>query len=341
MIHLLIFDKALNQKGVVSFKEGTFLVHLWDWQTFQLTVTTDIIDTGDFITILEDKNPVYSGVVKEAVAVGKRVTVDGYDLRYLLEGMQMNQLYGRNLVSATPIAGNSITIIQNTIAKAFPLATVVLDAEPNRTTFSFSPRLKNAYEFLRANNIANDLMYQIFIVSKKRLLVKIKYLQDRSDHVVLLNNITHQQLQKRKSSKNKYNQILGLGQGEDESRDFYFYNQQAMGDYPQCYIYDLRENITHDELIQRTLVKFKELQFEYEIQFKTQKNKVAQFLQDYEVGDYVTFSAASGERIKDLITSYTITYKAGQRSDAYELTTGIDKNALTQKIKELKEGGYA
>ncbi|WP_311773287.1 hypothetical protein [Listeria booriae] len=87
-------------------------------------------------------------------------------------------------------------------------------------------------------------------------------------------------------------------------------------------------------------MKFKELQFEYEIQFKTQKNKVAQFLRDYEVGDYVTFSAASGDRIKDLITSYTITYQAGQRDDAYELTTGIDKNTLTQKIKELKEGGY-
>ncbi|MBC1235190.1 Gp37-like protein [Listeria booriae] len=340
MIHLLIFDKTLQQKDVVRFKEGTFLVHIWDWQTFQLTVTTEAIDTGDFITILENRSPIYSGVVKQAVAVGKRVTIDGYDLRYLLEGMQMNQLYGRHLVSASPIAGNSVSLIQQTIAKAFPLAQVILDSEPNRTTFSLSPRLKNAHAFLRANNIANEMMYQLFIVSKKRILVRVKYLRDLSHSVILLHNITHQQVQKSKSSKNKYNQILGLGQGEDENRDYYFYDQKAIGDYPQCYIYDLRENITHEDLIQRTQVKFKELQFEYEIQFKTQKNKVAQFLHDYEVGDYVTFSTANGERIKDLITSYTITYQAGQRNDAYELTTGIDKNALTQKIKELKEGGY-
>ncbi|EUJ56620.1 Gp37-like protein [Listeria fleischmannii] len=340
MNFLIVFDKQLNQKSIIPFSEATLPIHIWDWQTFQFTTTSQDIETDDFITIIENKQPIFSGIIVQAVPSGNVVKVEGYDLRYLLDGMQVNYLYKRSLVSAVNISGNSVDVIKSIISKAFPLATVILEADENRTTFSFSPRLKTAHEFLRLNNVNNDMLYQIYIVSKKRIIVKIKYLRDLSHSVVLLSNITHEQVEKTKSVKNKYNQILGLGSGEDDNRDYYFHDAKKGDDYPHCYIYDLRENITSSELKERTLTKFKELEFEYFIQLKTLNNNVAKFLVDYDLGDYVTFTSDKNEAVKDLITFYTIEYKNGIRKDGYELSTGINKNALTQKIKELKEGGY-
>lgn len=340
MLTCLVFDKMLNQKNIISITAGSFTAHVWDYQQFELKSKSSSVEVEDFITILDERRPVFSGVVKQTQEEDGTYTYSGFDLRYLLDRVQMNYLLKRNMVSSAVYSGGSFAILKNTIQLAFPLATVITQLDADKTTFSLSPRMQTAFAFHRANCISNDMTYQIYIVSNRRLYLEGKYLRDLRKSVVLLTDITHRQGEVIKSTKEAYNQILGLGAGEDNNRDFHFIDNKVANDYASCYVYDIRETISHAELVQRTVAKLKELQFEYTVKFTTLDNHVAELGVEYDVGDYVSFRMQNGALVEDLVSAYTVNIEKGILSPKYELETGIKKGSLTAKLKDLKEGGY-
>ncbi|EAE3490782.1 aspartate-semialdehyde dehydrogenase [Listeria innocua] len=340
MLTCLVFDKLLNQKDIISITGGSFTSHIWDWQPFEIKTRSSSVQTDDFITVLDGKEPVFSGVVKQSQESSGVFTYSGFDLRLILDRVQMNYLLKRSLVSSAVYTGGSFAILKNTIQLAFPAANIIAQVDEDRTTFSLSPRMQTAFAFHRSNCVSNDITYQLFIVSNRRLLLKGKYLRDKRREVVLLTDITHTQGEVIRNTKEAYNQILGLGSGEDNNRDYHFIDNKASTDYASCFVYDIRENITHAELVQRTVAKQKELQFEYTVKFYTLKNNVAQLGQEYDVGDYVSFRMQDGTLVDDLVSAYTINIDKGILSPRYELETGIKKGSLTAKLKDLKEGGY-
>ncbi|MBC2207409.1 Gp37-like protein [Listeria booriae] len=340
MLTCLVFDKMLNQKDIISLTAGSFTVHVWDWQQFEIKTSSANVQTDDFITILDERKPVFSGVVKQSQEDDGAFTYSGFDLRYLIDRIQMNYLLKRNMVSSAVYSGGSFAILKNTIQLAFPLANIITQMDADKTTFSLSPRMQTAFAFHRANCISNDMTYQVYLVSNRRVLIEGKYLRDLRKEVVLLTNITHQQGEVIKNTKEAYNQILGLGSGEDNNRDYHFIDNRAVNDYASCYVYDIRENITHAELVQRTIAKLKELQFEYTVKFSTMSNHIAELGQEYDVGDYVSFRMQNGALVEDLVSAYTVNIEKGIIAPRYELETGIKKGSLTAKLKDLKEGGY-
>ncbi|EAG4303128.1 aspartate-semialdehyde dehydrogenase [Listeria monocytogenes] len=340
MLTCLVFDKLLNQKDIISITGGSFTSHIWDWQPFEIKTRSSSVQTDDFITVLDGKEPVFSGVVKQSQESNGVFTYSGFDLRLILDRVQMNYLLKRSLVSSAAYAGGSFAILKNTVQLAFPAANIIAQVDDDRTTFSLSPRMQTAFAFHRANCVSNDITYQLFIVSNRRLLLRGKYLRDKRREVVLLTDITHTQSEVIRNTKEAYNQILGLGSGEDNNRDYHFIDNKTSTDYASCFVYDIRENITHAELVQRTVAKQKELQFEYTVKFYTLKNNVAQLGQEYDVGDYVSFRMQDGTLVDDLVSAYTINIDKGILSPRYELETGIKKGSLTAKLKDLKEGGY-
>lgn len=341
MLTCLVFDKLLTQKDIIPITAGSFTVHVWEYQQFEIKTNASSVQTDDFITILDDKEPIFSGVVKQSEEEANGTfTYSGFDLRYLLDRVQMNYLLNRSLVSSTAYAGDSFAILKDTIQRIFTSAIVITNLDTSKTTFSLSPRMQTAFAFHRANCVSNDITYQLYIISNKRLFLTGKYLRDKRREVVLLTNITHTQGQVIKNTKEAYNQILGLGAGEDNNRDYHFIDKKASSDYASCFVYDIRENISHAELVQRTTSKLKELQFEYTVKFSTLNNHIARLGLDYSVGDYVSFRMQNGSLVDDLVSAYTINIDKGVLSPRYELETGIKKGSLTTKLKDLKEGGY-
>lgn len=340
MITCIVFDKLLNQKDILDISAGQFTTHVWEYVSFELKSNFNKVATEDFITILDDKKPIFSGVVKQTQEDQGVYTYSGFDIKYLLDRVQMNYLLKRSLVSAAVYSGNSFAILKNTISLVFPTATIVMATGEKATTFSLSPRLQTAFSFHRANCVSNDFTYQIFVVSNKRIVVDAKYFRDLRQSVVLLTDITHDQGEVIKNTKEAYNQILGLGAGEENNRDSHFIDNKAVTDYASCYVYDIRETITKAELAQRTIAKFKELQFEYTVKFTTFDNHIAQLGVDYSIGDYVTFKMKDGSNIDDLVSAYTINIDKSVISPKYELISGIRKGSLTSKLRDLKEGGY-
>ncbi|NVP35959.1 aspartate-semialdehyde dehydrogenase [Listeria monocytogenes] len=340
MLTCLVFDKLLTQKDIIPITAGSFTVHVWEWQQFEVKTNSTNVQTEDFITILDGNEPVFSGVVKQSQETDGMFTYSGFDLRYLLDRVQMNYLLNRSLVSSAVYSGGSFVILKNTIQLVFPLAEVISQVDMDKTSFSMSPRMQTAFAFHRASCVSNDMTYQLFVVSNRRLLLSGKHLRDKRKEVVLLTNITHTQGEVIKNTKEAYNQILGLGAGEDNNRDYHFIDNRASNDYASCFVYDIRESISHSELVQRTTAKLKELQFEYTVKFSTISNHIAKLGQDYSVGDYVSFRMQNGSLVDDLVSAYTVNIDKGILSPKYELETGIKKCSLTAKLKDLKEGGY-
>ena len=341
MIECVVFDKNLNQKDIIPFGSAKITPHIFDYQPFEIQ-TPAVLTAGGFLTFMENREPLFSGYITEAEKSGNDYTYKGYDLKYVLDGIQDFTIYDP-VLGITPVQGNVYNtqggyVIERAVLSAFPGVTLEY---ADMSTFKFYTsyvRIKSQYEVCRDVCFDGNKWYEFFITGNGKIRLKIKDIRDLSASIVLLTDITHTEVSTVSSIKEKYNQILGLGSGEDSERDYYF-RDDSNGERPKCYVYDLRENITHTELVRRTNVKFSELKFQYEKTFKILDNNVSQFGRDYGLGDYVTFKSETGETFSDLITMNRIEIKNGVVSGNLEIVTGLIKNTLTDKIKELKEGG--
>ncbi|MDF8247729.1 aspartate-semialdehyde dehydrogenase, partial [Listeria monocytogenes] len=108
------------------------------------------------ITVLDGKEPIFSGVVKQSQESSGVFTYSGFDIRLILDRVQMNYLLKRSLVSSAVYTGGSFAILKNTIQLAFPAANIIAQVDEDRTTFSLSPRMQTAFGFHRSNCVSND-----------------------------------------------------------------------------------------------------------------------------------------------------------------------------------------
>lgn len=340
MIECIVFDKGLNQIDLIVFANSKFRKHIYNPEQFTLSINSTVASQGYFITLIENRKPIFSGIITKITEKEEIQLLEGYDLRKLLEGIQYSYLYNKDLISKTIVSIDNTALIIELIQRVFIDSEIILSNNASIKTYTSEIRIKNIYEVLRECSINTDIYYNFYLIGTRKIYLEINDIRDLRNSTPLLINISYNEVEKIINIKDKYNQILGLGSGEDESRDFYFIDNSDGVRFPNCYLYDIREDITHDELVKRTETKFKELQFDYQVTFNILKNKITTFGVDFGLGDYITFKSRDGNIFDDLITSYKIEIKNGVSIKDYELTTGLLKGNLTDKIKELKEGGY-
>lgn len=340
MIECILFDKELNQLDLIPFTDAKFTKHIYDPGQFSL-ITGTKVNEGYFITLVENRKPIFSGVITRITEKDNNQQAEGYDMRKLLEGIQYAYLYNKDMASKTIINTTNTALTLELIQKVFSNYSILYSNEITAKAYKSEIRIKSVAQVLRECSLNTDIYYNFYPVGNQKIYLEVKALRDLRSTTPMLVDITHNEVQKIIDIKEKYNQILGLGSGEDENRDYHFINNRTGSEFSNCYIYDIRENISHEELIQRTETKYKELQFDYQITFKAIENKLAVFGVDYGLGDYVSFRSRDGITFDDLITQYVTEIKSGVMVKNYELTTGLLKGNLTDKIKELKEGGYS
>lgn len=335
----IVFDKQMNQKTLIPFTDLNFKRHIFDPREFNLKSKFKL-EPGEYVTLIENRTPKFSGYVTDIDEQSQTISASGYDLRFLLCGVQYAHLYGTKFVDTVNLTISNTDLIRNLIIKAFAGYSITVINNASAISYKAEIRIKSVYEILRACCLATDIYYELYLTGSKQLILKIEPIRDLRSNTPLITNITHAETEKIISVKEKYNQILGLGAGEAGDRDFYFINQCKSGEFPNCYVYDLREDITHDELAQRTDVKFKELRSEYSVKFQILENKVLAFGIDYGLGDYVSFKSADGRVFDDLITEYQTQIQNGRLIKGYEVSIGLTKGNISDKLKELKEGGF-
>lgn len=339
MIECIIFNESLEQIDLIPYATAKFTKHIYDPNQFTL-VTSVKVSQGFFITLIENRKPIFSGVITKITEKDGNIQAEGYDLRKQLVGIQYAYLYSKALNSVTTVNTTNIAFVTELIRKVFNDSEIIISSNATSKDYKSEIRLKSIYEILRACCISTDIYYNFYLVGTKKVYLEVNNIRDLRNSTPLLINISYQEVEKIIDIKDKFNQILGLGSGEDESRDYYFIDNAGTDRFPNCYTYDIREDISHDELIQRTETKFKELQFQYQVTFKILNNKLVVFGVDYGLGDYITFKSKDGNIFDDLVTSYDVEINTGTVVKDYELTTGLLKGNLTDKVKELKEGGY-
>lgn len=342
-IHCLVFDDAFNQKEFIQFVNAKFSRHIFDTQQFTMKVSANAnVVIGDIITLIEERSAIFSGVVTGYKRLGNQVDLTGYNLKFFLDGIMYFDLHAVNPVAVTNVQNTNIATIQEELQTVFPDVSLSLESgQAIPRSFNIEIRLKSIGEFLRDISVTTDCFYDFFAVGNKTIKLVIKSIRDLRADITLLTNITHSELEKVINIKEKYNQIIGLGAGEGATRDYHFINNNLLGDYAKCYVYDVRDgDLTHTELVRQTENKMKELQYDYQSKFKVLENNVYQLGRDYDMGDIVTFKDNDGELFDDLISSLEYEVVNGRLKQNYEVTTGLLKGNLTDKIKELKEGGY-
>jgi Siphovirus ReqiPepy6 Gp37-like protein len=343
MIHCLVFDNQLNQKDIIQYTDAKFSNHIFNTQQFSLKVKSGTkINPEDIITLIENRKPIFSGVVIGQKLSGiNEMELSGYNLKFILEGIMHFDLFGFNPVAIQSIQSTNITEIQNQIAAVFPMTNIISDTSMAETSnFSIDVRLKSIGQLLRDISVTTDCIYDFFVIGNKTIKLVIKSIRDLRNQITLLTNITHTEIEKIINVKEKYNQIIGLGSGEGSLRDFHFINNKPPNEHAKCYVYDDREgDMSHEELVRRTENKYKTLLYDYQSKFQVLENKVFKLGEDYDLGDLVTFKSNDGTMFDDLISSLNYEIVNGQLKQNYEITTGLLKGTLIDKIKELQEGG--
>lgn len=336
MIECIHFDADMNQVDLPQFSAASFAPHILDPQTFQFRCASRDIKPGHFLTLVDGRKPLFTGLVDSVTESAGAVDVQGYDMRCVLDGMQYNIAKGLNPVACAVVNMSNVDFIADTVNAVFEFETVELQNAATPASYSTEIRLKSCLEALRDACISTGVFYALYVIGSQRIVLEIKPMRQR-DNIVLLADVTHDEIAKK--SALSYNQLLALGSGEGEDRDYVFIDQSGTA-RPRCYTYDIREDISHDVLTQRAQARMAELQLGEQYTMSLLHNSAYVFGQDYGMGDIVQFKTRDGDVISDMITAYTATVEGGQLKHNYEVTTGLGKGTLTQKLKELKEGGY-
>lgn len=336
MIELLHFDKTLDLVDVKPYTSFSFSPHITDYQTFTAEISGNDVRTEHILTLIENRQPIFTGIVNDVKLSGGVSSIVGYDLKHMLTGELYNTLYGASPVVGVNVSGSARDVIADALQRFYDGYDIDVDNTVGTQTYVGMARLKTIYEALRELCLSMQVFYSFYVVGSGEIRLVIRPIRDMS-HIVLPVNVTHTELSRR--TRINYNQIVGLGAGENEGRD-YHYIDNAGTDFPRCYIYDLREDISHEELVQRTQAKYNELILGEEYTIDILPNNVYEFGDDYGIGDYISFLTLDGEIVTDLVTQYSATIERGELRKSRELITGIYKGMLSDKIKELSEGGY-
>lgn len=342
VIHALLFDHQYNAVDVLHLKEFSSARNVYNVTEFTATVVNiekyDIQDEY-FISLFQNGNCAYSGVIKYvSVEDGK---ISGFDAKYCLQYHLYCIAFSMAPVAEKTVSGSIKTIFHDVLKAAFGNGLIIeFDPLIEDETVQIDVRMKYLFEILKKVCILKDITYEIFILGNGSVKAIVRKMVDRSNSVVLIAGITHQQISKIRDTRNYYNQLIGLGSGEGSERDYYLIDQSSGSQLKRCYIYDLRQNVSHDELVQECTIKYKEISSEYYAKFSIQDNNLAQLGKDYFLGDQVIFTGKDGERHKDMISEISLKMQNGSLKSSYEVTVGTGKRSMTSKINDLKEGGY-
>lgn len=342
MVTAFLIDDMFQIKNIIPVSEFEATVNILNVESFTASIPNieiHNVSEGDILSIFDGNSCIYSGIIKYISFEDDEV--EGYDLRYAMKYYLVSDALGISHVARNKYKGTFKATVQNFVNIAFPNATVSYSFYGDYTSdqYSIDTRTKYIYEVIRNACILEDAHIRLLAVGNGKIKCVCRSCDDRTGTVNLITGISASQIDRIVDKRNQYNQILGLGAGTGGNRDSVFIDNSTSGN-KCCYIYDLRDDIDHDELATQTAVKFKELSSENRVEFSILQNNIASYGSDYYLGDKVTFISDTGKKIKDKLTEVTITMTNGQLISAYEAAIGRGKYTLTQKIKELKEGGY-
>lgn len=338
MIRTLLFDRFGNVAGILHLISFSATLKLYDCGTFEAKIDRESfkkIEMDSMISIFEDDNCVYSGIVKSKSSTD--YAISGYDLRYLGAYALYNCLHG-----LSPVATSQLVVRPDSIADiwqaVFPEYTLTMSADADISgTLSLDTRAKYVLALTREACVHFGNNVQFLATGSKKILVKVSGNRDRRAETLLIPGITHNIVEELEDRREAYNQIVGLGKGEGEARDWHMIDQCT--GYPRCYLYDLREDITHEELVRKTEEKFKELQPSIYTKIKLVPNNVCTYDTDFRLGDTIRIVTRKGEYAHDIVSEISLKLDAQTMQYQYEAVIGTGKNSLTAKIQSLKEGG--
>ena len=338
MIQAYLIGRDFQTKDVVFLTNGFAEIDVYQALNFEIDFLRDVAEIGDFVTIFDGSIPKFTGVIEKITKTSK-ITISGSNIKKILSGIQFFVTNNVSPVDRISINSNVSSIIDEQIRKCFPTVEVTFFSSlMGMYTFSTDLRMKSIFDLLHSATSSNDLNYQMFLLGNNKMHVYINENRHIENEIKLITNITHALVEEIKNVRESYNQIVGLGAGEENERDYYFIDDSD-GEIPKCYVYDVRENIEHAELVRRTNEKYATLTRDHSATFRILKNNIYDFGTDYTVGDYVGFANDEGLVFDDLISTIKINIVDGLMSQDYEVTIGRFRGTLTDKINELKEGG--
>ena len=345
MIHALLIDRQYEVKDIIHLINFNAPKNVYNVTPFQATVSNIsqyLIHDEDILSIFVDGECFYSGVIKYiSYEEGK---IEGYDLKYPMLYHLYSESFSLLPVQNNTLSGTGKTIFTSVLDADYENVIIEFDEESETSlaeSVKIDTRLKFNFEILKKICILLDVTYELLAIGNGIVKAKIRKITDRSESVVLIAGITHKQIARIRDKRNYYNQFLGLGAGELENRDYYLIDHSETGEIKRCYIYDLKQEISHEELVQECEIKYKEINTDYHLEFQIRNNNVAQYGKDYFLGDKVKFvSKDSADQIVDMISEIEINIAEGILNTAYTATVGTAEHSLTSKVKNLKEGGY-
>ena len=338
MVNAYLIGANFQTKDVIILTDGYATIDIYQAQTFEVSFLRDIAEAGDYITIFDNGTPKFTGIIEKTNKANGFVA-SGSNIKQVLAGIQYFVINALNPVYRDRINVDVVEFIKSQLMKCFP--SVQIDVFPElSSSYSFSSeiRISSLFEILHNATSTNNLNYQIYLMGRNIMHVHINENRHLESKIKLITDITHEVVDEIKNAREFYNQIIGLGAGEEDERDFHFIDD-SNGNIPKCYVYDLRENISHEELVRRTEEKYETLTKDYSATFRIVANSLYEFGEDYTVGDYVGFANQDGLIFDDLISTLRINIKDGILSQDYEVSIGRYRGTLTDKINELKEGG--
>lgn len=204
-------------------------------------------------------------------------------------------------------------------------------------TTPYTYRAKSMGSVLRDVQYVTRSTIRFDMVTNKTLRATYHKWRDLRDKVYFVTNISLEVVQDIKSIKEAYNTIIGLGAGEGAQRDYYIV-RDSNGSIESMYLYDLRQDITHDDLMLETNKMFAQLQSNYSITFKLTNNQY-NYLNDFRVGDTITFVSDIDNKIThvDMITGINIEISNGTVSSSSEITIGSGSINLSDKLNSALE----
>lgn len=339
MINAYLIDKNYQTKDIIVLTNGNAEVDVFNSKNFSIDTLRDISEINDFITIFDNDLPIYTGIVEE-ISRANSVNISGSNIKTVLKGIQYFVANNLNPVERVSLNVDVVEFIEDQLSKCFIGVDITMI---NNTSTSYNykteARLISVFDLLNNATGSNNLNYQIYLIGSNKMHVYINENRDLRTSIKLITNITHEVVEEIENHREYYNQIIGLGAGEEAERDYYFIDNSE-NENPKCYLYDIREDISHEELVRRTDEKYASLTKDYTSKFTILRNNLYDFGKDYTVGDYVVFANEDGAVFDDLITTLSINIENGLMSRNYDVTIGRYRGTLTDKINELKEGGY-
>ena len=338
MINAYLIGNDYQTKDVIMLTNGYANIDVYQPSTFELDFLRDIGEIGDFVTIIDNGNPKFTGLIEKTdKANGFRVS--GTNIKQILVGLQYFVINNTIPIDRIPIDSTVYDLVVNQLTLCFPqLEITVFSSLSEEYRYSTQLRMTSVFDLLNNATNSNNLNYQIYLMGNNQMRVYLNENRHLENEIKLITDITHSVLEEIQNTREFYNQIIGLGAGEEEERDYYFIDE-SNGNTPKCYVYDLRESITHDELVKRTEEKYSTLTKDHSATFKILKNNLYVFGEDYTIGDYVSFANDEGLIFNDIISTIEINIDDGKLTQDYEVTIGRYRGTLTDKINELKEGG--